>query len=471
MSLLRRALGGSPEERDASNLGFDQWLNYFNFNGLDYGPIFAGTSGQPADEIGTDFAGYVQGIYKANGVVFAVIAARMRLFSEARFQFQRLQNGRPADLWGSQELSVLETPWTGGTTSKLLARAVLDADLAGNWFARRQTDKKGKKDNIVRMRPDWVTIVAGSETGDASDAEPVGYVYTPGGPQSGNRPILYLPEQVAHFAPVPDPEYRFRGMSWLTPVIREIMADGSATTHKLKFFESGGVPGLVVVRPDDPNPDKFAKWVQTIGGNHDGLWNAYKTLYLSAGADAKVVGADMKQIDFKVTQGHGETRIAAAGGVPPIIVGLSEGLEAATYSNYGQARRAFADLTGRPWWRDMAGSLATLINVPSDSRLWYDARDISFLQEDEKDTADIQQVKAIAIKQLVEAGYEPGSVIQAIDSDDMTLLEHTGMYSVQLQPANSVKGDVLKGVPVLNGKPADTGTSAEGRVLRALLKR
>ena len=63
---------------------------------------------------------------------------------------------------------------------------------------------------------------------------------------------------------------------------------------------------------------------------HEGLWNAYKTLYLGGGADAKIIGSNMQQLDFKTVQGHGETRIAAAAGVPPIIVGLSEGLEAAT---------------------------------------------------------------------------------------------------------------------------------------------
>jgi phage portal protein BeeE len=55
-----------------------------------------------------------------------------------------------------------------------------------------------------------------------------------------------------------------------------------------------------------------------------------------------------------VTQGAGETRIAAAAGVPPVIVGLSEGLQAATYSNYSQARRRFADGTMRPLWRNAA---------------------------------------------------------------------------------------------------------------------
>jgi hypothetical protein len=56
------------------------------------------------------------------------------------------------------------------------------------------------------------------------------------------------------------------------------------------------------------------------------------------GADVKTVGADLQQVDFKQVQGAGETRICAAARIPPIIVGVSEGLDSATYSNYGQAR-------------------------------------------------------------------------------------------------------------------------------------
>jgi hypothetical protein len=66
--------------------------------------------------------------------------------------------------------------------------------------------------------------------------------------------------------------------------------------------------------------------------NHAGADNAWKTLNLYPGADVTVVGANLKDIDFKNVRGGGETRIAAAAGVPPVIVGLSEGLAAATYS-------------------------------------------------------------------------------------------------------------------------------------------
>src|SRR5205823_2138143 len=34
---------------------------------------------------------------------------------------------------------------------------------------------------------------------------------------------------------------RWRGMSWLTPVLREIQADTATTRHKQKFFENGTV--------------------------------------------------------------------------------------------------------------------------------------------------------------------------------------------------------------------------------------
>jgi hypothetical protein len=56
--------------------------------------------------------------------------------------------------------------------------------------------------------------------------------------------------------------------------------------------------------------------------------------------------------------------------------------------------------------------MATIIDVPSDSRLWYDDRDIPFLQEDEKDDAEIQQVQAATIRTLVDAGSRRQSAVR-----------------------------------------------------------
>jgi phage portal protein BeeE len=167
--------------------------------------------------------------------------------------------------------------------------------------------------------------------------------------------------------------------------------------------------------------------------------NAYKTLHLYPGADATVVGSDLRSVDFRQVQGAGETRIAAAAGVPPVIVGLSEGLQAATYSNYAQARRRFADGTIHPLWQNAAGSLEALATSPGDDvRLWYDASDVPFLREDEKDAAEIASTQANTINSLVTAGYTPTSAVAALEASDWRLLEHSGLYSVQLQPAGTL---------------------------------
>jgi hypothetical protein len=264
-------------------------------------------------------------------------------------------------------------------------------------------------------------------------------------------------------------------MSWLTPVMREVLADGAATDHKLAFFEHGATVNMVVQMDPSTTAELFDKFVKNFKSEHEGTRNAYKTIFLAGGATAMPVGSNFQQMDFKVVQGAGETRIAAAAGVPPIIVGLSEGLAAATYSNYGQARRAFADGTMRPLWRSACGALETIVNVPGPADLWYDDRDIQFLQEDQKDAAVIQQTQAATIHLFIAAGFQPDSVVSAVLNSDLSRLAHTGLYSVQLQPAMSVtegKGAVVKGIPQTAGQatgeplPAASGQNA----VRALLE-
>jgi phage portal protein BeeE len=423
------------------------------FGGLGYPLGLNQTIQGNVEEIGSDFESLVQYAYKQNAVVFACEQVRVRLFSEARFQFRRLKDGRPGDLFGNPDLAILETPWPNGTTGDLLARMIQDADFGGNFFGYRSFGQ------IHRMRPDWVDIILGSKRADAQvgdlDIEAVGYRYYPGGRRSGRDPVILLREQVAHFAPVPDPLASFRGMSWLTPVIREIMADGAATDHKNNFWNNGATPNMIV-KFDTSDLAEFQQLVDKFKEGHEGRGNEYKTFFAAAGTDAEVVGRDFQQMDFRAVQGAGETRIAADAGVPPVIVGLSEGLAAATYSNYGQARRALSDGTLHPLWRNAAGSLAPIVKVPGGAELWFDTHGIPFLQDDMKDKAEIQSSQAAAIKQLVDAGYEADSVVKAILADDLSLLAHSGLFSVQLQPAGSVNNGTGNGqveLPVATPPP------------------
>lgn len=394
------------------------------------------------ERIEANFESYVQRAFKESGVVAACIAARMMPFSEARFQFQELLEGRPGRLFDDPSLELLERPWPNATTGDLLSRMELSASLAGNFYAT--TVDNGRRIRI--LRPDWVTILSGLRDDPGAspwnvNADVLGYIYHPKGTGRPEQPVLISPERMVHYAPLPDPEAQWRGMSWLTPVLREIDADKAATRHKLSFFEAGATLGVTVAYSPDVSREDFERYVELFEKAHEGAGNAYRTLHLGGGANVTVVGADMKQLDFKVTQGAGETRIAAAAGVGAIIARFSEGLQGSSLNagNYAAAKRQFADMTLRPLWRSAAGSLEKFTPPPRGqrkSRLWYDARDVEFLKEDQKDAALILQTNASTVKQLLDAGYQPDAVIDAVEAGDLSRLtgKHSGLYSVQLQP-------------------------------------
>lgn len=413
---------------------FQAWVDSFlNFQGQLYQPAYTTTyAGQKVEPVTDSFLGYVGGAYKANGIIFAVSMARARPFSEISFKFRRRsQPGGGNDLFGQRELTVLERPWPGGTTQSLLMRAEQDVTAGGTFFVSRESGRGG--DRLRRHRPDWCEFILSAPPDEAVASDIVGYRYTPGGPWSGNTSRLYLLDEMAHWAPIPDPDAQFRGMSWLSPVITEMQADKAASTHKLKFFENAATPNLSVSLKETVSPESFQKFVRQMNESSTGTHNAYKTLYTGGGADVRVIGADMQQLDFRATQGAGETRIAAAGGVPPIVVGLSEGLSAATYSNYGQAKRAYADMFLRSQWRSFCGAITPIIDVPDDADLWYDARDVAFLREDSKDLADIQSTQAGTISSLIAAGFTAETAVASVLAEDFSLLTHSGLMSVQLQ--------------------------------------
>jgi phage portal protein BeeE len=398
---------------------------------------------------------------KRNGVVFACVALRGRVFSEARFAWQRRDQGRPAEPFTDDRLAPLERPWPGGTTQDLLQRMLLSVDMGGNAYVTRN-----RRGWLRVLRPDWVTIVRGSNAArpdddpDGIDATLIGYLYQPGGAGSGREPVPLKADEVAHFAPDPDPLAMFRGMSWATPVVREIAGDSAMTSHKNKFLENAATPNLVVRLDSSVNPEQFEEFVRKSEAAHAGVWNAYKTMYLGGGADVTVAGSDFKQLDFKTVQGHGETRIAAASGVHPVVVGISEGMQGSSLNagNYSQARRNVADTLFHPLWRNAAGSLQTIVADGPDFNsleLVADVRDVPFLRTDEKDAAEVQQKRAGTLNSLIAGGFTPESAVEAVTTGDFQRLEHSGLVSVQLQAPGADNGTTDGDEPDNEGEQDD----------------
>jgi phage portal protein BeeE len=457
VGLLERIAGGGKDEKRYS---VDQWISeylipsQFNYNGTTY-PIGNSypfglnqtMSGQRIQQIAATLPGYAAAL-RMCPPAFAAQMVRALVLSGMRFTWRNLPSSTtPRRQFGNRELSLLERPWPKATTGDLVSTMEWHSGLAGNAFVARRPDR------LRVLRPDWCGLLFGSHqdpdeiAATALDGELLGLVYQNGGIGVGRGQMnTLLPDEFAHWSQIPDPECPGMGQSWITAALADIRGDRAATEHKLQFFHNGATPNMVVKGITAATKEQFAEIVEMMEANHAGVANAYKTLYLAAGADATVVGSDLKQMDFKATQGAGETRIAMLGRVPAPLLGISEGLAGSSLNagNFGMARRIFADSWIYPSMQDLSASLESILVRPrnprsglEDAELWFDTTDMPLLREDAKDAAEITQINAGTIGQLVREGFTSESAKAAVIGQDMNLLIHSGLVSVQLQVPGS----------------------------------
>lgn len=456
--------------RDSERIDQNSWAqylsdNYFTFQDNAY-PIQWGNGTENARETApNDYTSYINSAYKGNGIVFACCMRRQTVFSEMRFIYlQRDSNGGgPGETFGATQLSVLENPWENGTTQDLLCRALQDVDMCGNHYAVKEGNGKDKPYRIRRLRPDWVDIILSDAPEDAVRSDVIGYCYKPGNTSDPAKWEIYPVDgsngAIAHWIGLtPDPDAQYRGMSWITPVIREILADKGASLHKQKFFDQGATPQIAVSFKDTVSPEAFKKFMKQLNREHDGVNNAYKTMYLAGGADVTVLGAHLNQLDFQTTQGHGETRIAAAAGIHPVLVGLSEAIKGTPLAigNYQAAKDMFGEVFLRPMWASLCASYQVLVGKYRGAELWYDDSNISFLRQDRQAEADFQTSQATNINTLVMAGFTPESIIKCcVGGWDLKKLVHSGLLSVQMQKPGEQGGGQTPPPPTSEGPPSE----------------
>ncbi len=426
------------------------------------------------EEISSTLPNYMQAI-KKSPPAFAAEYVRATVLSQARFIWR---NRRDRHTFPNNDLALLEHPWVNGTTGELLSRMEWHAGLAGNAYVYRQSATR-----LRVLRPDWVAIIYGSDSDPedpkgALDVEVVGYAYKNGGFSQNNKAAItiILPEQLAHWTPLPDPMSPGLGMSWLTPVLRDIQVDQLIEEYKLAFFANGATPNLVIKGIPSPTMSQFVEFVDKMEAAHKGTLNAWKTLYLQTGADATVIGSNMQNLALNDLRSTGEERISYLSRVPAAILGIAAGLKGSSLNagNYSETRRTFADTWYYATLADCCAALSAIVDVPGGAELWYDATDVPMLREDALAAIQIELAKQQAIVAYVQAGFKPESVLTAVNAQDITELEYDERFiSVQLQSLTNAKtqdangpeadpdatGDAADATPTNGAIPATNGNS------------
>jgi phage portal protein BeeE len=363
-------------------------------------------------------AAFAQQANSTSAIIFAAILVRMALFSEARFQYQAKDDKH---LFGNETLGKLEEPFGPETTTgDLLARMEQDASLAGQSYT---WDAPGE-DRLVRLRPDWVTIVSElvRVDGGGTYRRKIGYWWEPPKSVFGQGEGQFYPaEEVVHWAPIPDPQADFRGMSWLTPIYRDVQGDDGLTGYKIKYLSNSASPNLLIRYAQKLQPGTVDSVRERMHARYGGVDNAFKTLVLDQGADVTVIGNSLQQMDFSGVSAVGTERILAAAAVPGVLVGL-EPLRGAG-RGYQESMQKFANLWARPAWRSACGALSQLVDVPAGNRLWFDTGDIAALQDGELEKSQAALVRGQAVLAHVQSGATLESAAKAVDAGDITLLQ------------------------------------------------
>lgn len=365
---------------------------------------------------------YAQQANGTSAVVFAAELARMSLLSEATFQLQAKDDKH---LWGRNTvLAKLETPLGPETTSgDLIKRMEQDAGLFGQAFI---WDPPGE-DRLVRLHPPWTTIVSEITYADGGwYRRKTGYWFEPpkGLLEEGDG-FLVPASECVHWAPIPDPQADFRGMSWLTPAIRDVQADSGLVQYKIKYLEHAATPNLLIKYAQKLAPGTVDAIRERVTARYGGVDNAFRTLVLDQGADSTVVGNSLQQMDFSAVSAVGMERILADSMVPGVLVGL-EPLRGAG-RGYQESMQKLANLWARPTWRSLCGALSQIVDVPPGNRLWFDTSDIAALQDGILERGQAQLVNAQALLALVQAGYTHESAVASLVASDPTLLKAGGL--------------------------------------------
>jgi phage portal protein BeeE len=385
--------------------------------------------------------------YECNGVVFACELVRMALLSEARFTFQSADG----HLFGNTDLALLEHPWPGATAGELLARMGQDDTVAGNSYIRRAEPEDGSGPLLAQVPADCVTIISeeARDTAGRTFRRPVGYAEDPE-PGSGREPQFYTTAEVAHYSPVPDPRARFRGMSWLTPLIEDVRADQAMTAYKTEHLRSGAQLGIVVKYAQKLQPSTIDALRERITARYGGPQNAGKTLVLDQGGDVTVAGSTLEQLQYTAVQQAGERRVCAAAGPGLLeILGFERG-------DYQSAIRKLADLWARPRWRMICASLEHLLPTSRDLgpvRLWFDVSGVAALREGELTRAQAYLVKTQGLAASVAAGYTRESAIAAAESGDLSQLKP----DPGAPPAGVSGRETATSTDRVNGRPPQAG--------------
>ena len=333
-----------------------------------------------------DYETYCEEGYKRNAVVYASVREIARTAPSARLQVhRRLTRGQTEIFEDSPLQAILDMPNPRQSHYDFVEMLLTYLNLDGNAFILRER-RDGPRGETIAMwlpRPDKMTPVIDTRRQAYDEGALLGHSYML---QTGEK-VLFMPEQVIHIK-YPDPNDRYHGLGRGIPPLMaaayDVDNDNSQTTFIKQFFKNGAVPSGIIKSRNILDDSEVKRIQNRISEQYAGEQNWHKMMVLDADAEYQRTGLNLSEMVFPDLRAISETRICAAFKVPPVLIGVKAGLDAATYSNYALARRALWEDNIIPTTTKLAEALtrAFLGELEEDTLILPDYSQVVALQDD-----------------------------------------------------------------------------------------
>jgi HK97 family phage portal protein len=409
---------------------------------------------QPEQPDRSYFSAADQG-YRNNELVFACINEYITSASEARLIVgTRDQDRNFIETTDSRALELLNEPNRSQDMTAFLEQMHMQLLIGGNAYMYKPTSDIGTLSGMWLLRPDRVRVIPDTMTG-----YPQGWYYTI------DHKSTVIPEELISQHKVVDPLNDWYGLGALQVLAKMVNLDMSATDFAKSVFENKGVPaGFLKVARRLNTQDEADAIRRNWHARFAGKANWQRIGVLDEDASYEELASKMTDMAMPDLRNLTESRICAAFGVPPIVVGANVGLQNGTYSNYAQAKESFWEETLMPAYKRIAVFMTRALRNTIEFRnmeFSFDFSGVRALAEDREQEALVRKISSESAGILIRAGYTPESVTTALQLPQG--LEHTGLVPVTLQGEELAEGTALMHAPIQNVKSMAELESATAR--------
>lgn len=270
-------------------------------------------------------------------------------------------------------LTLLDNPLPEAnlTRHELIQSVATYLELAGNAYIEKVFSDK-KKSRVVglwpKIDPRYMWVIPGE------DRLIAGYLYRRYGADK-----VFSADEIIHFMYF-HPESPYYGLAPTEVLKQSLIADLRAIDWNRMFFEHDATPAGLLSSDQQLTRDQAALARQMWEEQHRGVSRAHRIHVLGGGWKYQPLAPTHKDMAFMDLRRWTREEILATYGVPPVMVGLREGINRATAQ---VERRDFYENTILP----RLGKVEAVLNyslVPKGAgiRLFFDISAIQALQED-----------------------------------------------------------------------------------------